>query len=209
MAKKVTISLMALAFAGLLIALNAQLRAEAPEPSIVPKSWTLDFSHSKPQPIALRTLKGEIQWYWYMTYKVENNTGEDLLFIPDITIANDQGQILTSNQNVPSKTFKAIQDRERNPLLLSPPSIIGRLLQGADFAKESVAIWPHNAKDDITDLTIFVAGLSGETATIKHPSTDETVVLRKSLMISYQTPGNLMHPQRQAFIPHGTTWIMR
>jgi len=181
----------------------------APEPSIVPKAWALDFSHTKPQPIAVRTVEGDIKWYWYMTYTVENNSGEDRLFIPDITIATDQGDILTSGQNVPSRTFKVVEQRERNPLLLSPSAIIGKVLQGPDFAKESVAIWPHIPSKDLGEFRIFVAGLSGETATIKHPKTDETVVLRKTLMIRYDLPGNMVHPQGQPLIPHAEQWIMR
>ncbi len=181
----------------------------APEPSIVPRSWTLDFTHGKPQPLAVSDLDGTIQWYWYMTYKVVNRTGSDQLFIPDVTVADDTGRIITAGQKVPSRAFTLIKEREQNPLLVSPPEVIGRLLQGEDFARESVAIWPHDDTADPEELRLFITGLSGESQALTLPDSKEQILLRKTLMLRYSLPGNRPHPQQQPFIAHAEEWVMR
>jgi hypothetical protein len=268
----------------------------APEPSIVPRNWQLDFTFGKPKPIAVPDVGGEVRWYWYMTYKVTNNTGDDRLFIPDFTIATDEGEMHTAGKGIPARTFDLIKEREKNPLLLSPIDIVGKLLQGEDYARESVAIWPHFRKEP-SSISIFAAGLSGETqrvifgrtlrieekqagrvvfdgqysseedirdvpanarqkmtridmsieglereananpnqegvtVTVKIVTTPESwtityedrdhrititqkrpgeeFVLRKTLMIQYDTPGQNVHPQQQPFIPTEEQWILR
>ena len=179
-----------------------------PKPSLVPKAWQLDFGPGKPQPISIRDINGQIQWYWYLTYKVQNNTRQERLFIPEIAVATDEGDLVSTGKNVPAEVFEAIQRAEGNPLLLSPIQIVGKLLLGADFAKEGVAIWP--AFDHSVDqMDVFVAGLSGETEAIEHPLTKERVVMRKMLMLTFATPGSHTHPERQAVLPSGEEWIMR
>ena len=179
-----------------------------PKPSLVAKAWQLDFEPGKPRPVSIRDVNGQIQWYWYLTYEVQNNTAQERLFIPEISVATDEGDLVRTGKNVPAEVFEAIQQLERNPLLLSPIEIVGKLLLGADFAKEGVAIWP--AFDHPVDqMDVFVAGLSGETEPVEHPLTKERVVMRKVLMLTFATPGSRTHPQRQAVLPRGEEWIMR
>ena len=49
----------------------------APEPSLVTKSWEFKFTYDTPRAIAVRNLQGEFEWYWFMTYKVVNDTGQE------------------------------------------------------------------------------------------------------------------------------------
>jgi hypothetical protein len=196
-----------LAMASLIPAHRAQAYAE---PSIVPQSWDLTFTHSVPRPIAVRDTAGDLQWYWYITYKVVNNTSEDRLFVPEVEISTDEGDLIRSGQNVPTAVFFAIKEKERNTLLESPNQVVGRLLQGNDHARESVIIWPA-FKHNISQLTLFIAGLSGETSAIKNPLTDEPVTVRKSLMIEFSTPGDTVSytPDKQTILPVDQQWIMR
>lgn len=201
----------AMIFAAVLVALTAgALRLDAfPEPSLVQRSWQLDITPQQTlKPIAVRDLLGRIQWYWYLIYTVENNSGSERLFIPEITIATDEGHILISGQNVPTGIFEAIAKKERNTLLLSPAKVIGRILQGPDFVKQSVAIWPAYDKP-VDHVQVFLNGLSGETAAIRHPLTDEPVVMSKTLMLSFRTPGSEVSPELQPVIYDGETWVMR
>ena len=51
-----------------------------------------------------------------------------------------------------------------------------------------MAIWPA-FDHDVDRVTVFVAGLSGETQSVKNPVTNEEVSVRKTLMIEYGFPG--------------------
>lgn len=179
-----------------------------PEPAIVSKTWEFDVKVGTPKSVAVPDINGEIQWYWYMTYRVGNNTGQDRLFIPEIHIATDEGDILVAGQHVPPAAFDVIKKRERNTLLLSPVQIVGRMLQGRDFIKEGVAIWPAFGHP-IDRMDIFLSGLSGETQAIKLPGNGEEVFVRKTMMVKYHLPGGKVHPERQPVKLLDTEWIMR
>ncbi len=179
-----------------------------PEPDIVSNSWKLDFSWSKPQPIAYKQSDGSYKWYWYMPYKVVNNTDQKVLFIPEVTLATDTGKIVTAGEDVPASLFPRIKERLRNPLLESPIEVVGEILRGEDFAKESVIIWPA-FKNDVDELSIFVAGLSGETATVKDPLSGEPVMMRRTLMMRYKLPGSPETPQSQPVVLEGQQEVMR
>lgn len=180
----------------------------APEPEIVPSAFQLDFSCNQPRPIAIRSPEGNIQWYWYLLYTVTNKTGSDHLYIPDITIAYDDGAIVQAGADIPATVFKTIEQKEKNPLLLSPLEVVGTLLQGDDFAKTTVAIWPHFGPD-VKEMRIFIAGLSGETAKLTIKGQKEPALLRKTRMLIYEVPGTGTHPQDQVLKRKSDTWIMR
>ncbi len=179
-----------------------------PEPAIVSRDWVFDIDVGTPKPISIRDIHGKTRWFWYMTYTVTNNTGSDRLFIPEITIATDEGDIIIAGQDVPASVFPAIKQREGDALLQSPIQIVGKLLQGGDFARASVIVWPA-FDHPVDDVDVFFAGLSGETKAIAHPTTGEEIVMRKTLMLSYKTPGAVVHPQEQPVIDNGERWIMR
>lgn len=179
-----------------------------PTPSIPPKSWELDFSFAPPRPVAVTMPDGQIRWYWFMTYKIINNTGAERLFVPEVTIATDAGDIISAGRDVPSRVFDAIREQLANPLLESPAHVVGRILQGEDHARESVIIWPDFGHD-VTRLKIFIAGLSGETQTVTNPLTGQNTLLVKTLMIEFDLPGSAPTPQDQPVVFVGTQWIMR
>lgn len=178
------------------------------EPDIVSRTWQYDFSHAPPRPIAVHGIGARVSWFWFITYKVINHTGDERLFVPEAIIYTDTGEIFPAGRNVPTAAFDAIQKRLENPLLESPAGVIGRLLQGADHAKEGVAIWPAATKD-VDHITVFFSGLSGETQAIPHPLSGKRVVLRKTLMIDYDLPGTSQRIQSQPVIFKGQKWVMR
>ncbi len=179
-----------------------------PEPAVVSKAWAFEFSHGTPQPIAIVDGTGNTTWYWYMTYKVENNTDADRLFIPEIVVANDSGETAIAGGTVPVAVFNQIKERVGNPLLIHPALVIDLMRQGPDHAKESVAVWPVS-EQDVDQLTVFVSGLSGETQQIPDPLTGERVLMRRTLMIDYDTPGTSTAIQGQPVLARGERWIMR
>ena len=179
-----------------------------PRPAIVSDAWHLEFTHSIPKTISVVGADGQARWYWYITYKVQNDTGEDQLFVPEVTVATDSGLILAAGKDVPAGVFGAVKQQLEQPLLESSAKVIGRILQGPDHAKEGVAIWPA-PDEDVDRFTIFVAGLSGETRKIEHPVTGEPVLLRKTLMLEYNVPGTPASLQDQTVIEVGSGWVMR
>ena len=179
-----------------------------PEPQVYSRAWEFDFTHSKPRPIAVVDVEGKTRWYWYMTYKVVNNGKVERLFSPEFILATDQGDIIPSGKGVPASVFDRVKEEVRNPLLMAPVQVVGKLLLGEDAAKESVVVWPA-FDHDIDKLTIFVGGLSGETQTMNNPANNETVVLAKTLAINYDYPGTNGPVQFQTIEPKGEKWVMR
>jgi len=179
-----------------------------PEPSAVNPSWQLDFAAQQPQAISVADAAGRIRWYWYVTYKVANNTGQDRMFIPDVTVATDQGEIISAGRNIPPTVFAAIKQRVGNRLLENPTQMVGRLLQGEDYARESAAIWPDFGTK-VGEIRVFFEGLSGETAQILNPLTGKPVLMRKTLMRVYQMPGRPPTPQQQTVVLADEAWVMR
>lgn len=180
-----------------------------PRPALVNPSWQIDIVHRQPRTIGVADLKGITRWYWYLPYKVVNHSGAEQLFVPEATVATDQGDIIATDKNVPPRVFTAVKKLMGNKLLESPIAVSGRLLIGEDRARESVLIWPV-FENDVDRMTVFFAGLAGESQSIIHPATGETVSLRKTLMLSYATPGTAEPYQRQPIKPIGKlVWVMR
>ena len=185
-------------------------RAEAyPEPAIVSPSWVLDFECETPRAVAVKDGLGVMRWYWYMPYRVVNNTGQDRILSPEFTIATDSGRIIEAGKRIPMAVYREVKTKLNNPLLMSPLEIVDKILQGEDFAKESVAIWPA-FDHDVDEFSVFVTGLSGESATVKNQLTGEKVLLRRTTMITYKTPGNIINnPQLQPVIFENKREVMR
>jgi hypothetical protein len=155
---------------------------------------------------------GPTQAYFYMTYKVTNATGGDLLLAPAMELATENGEVLRSGREVPAAVTREILSRLSNPFLQDQNGIVGVILQGEDNAREGLAIWP--AKDlSVDEITIYAAGLSGETAPVdfKDAKTGEQgrVLLRKTLMLRYRSPGELQVRSSEPLELAERRWVMR
>ncbi len=184
----------------------------APEPDPVPRRWQLDFA-----PGALRMTTMNVEGvgqraYFYMTYKVANSTGGDLLLAPALELATEEGEVIRSGRDVPAAVTRRILDDLANPFLQDQNSIVGMILQGEANAREGLAIWPVNDLD-VDEITVYAAGFSGETAPVefKNPSTGEVtkVLLRKSLMMRFTSPGELQVGSNEPVEMTEKRWIMR
>lgn len=189
--------------------LSAPVADAAPEPAPVPVRWELTFD---PGPLRVMTVNvaGERASYFYFTYKVVNNTGEDQFFTPTFEMFTDDGELIRSGRNVPEQVTSYILGRLRNPMMVDEIDIQDRLLQGPENAREGIVIWPvKNPRVD--EIKIFVRGLSGETKTIQRPDTGEPVTLRKTLMLVHEVHGEI-NPDSSRPVPRRedlTRWIMR
>jgi hypothetical protein len=150
------------------LTLTAPVSAAAPEPAPVPRRWQLDI-----QPSPLRTMVVEApgvgpRAYFYMTYKVTNNSSSDLLFAPAMELATDDMDVLRSGRDVPVAVTNTILERLQNPLLEDQIKIVGTLLRGPENAKEGLAVWPVPAMHQ-AEVNVYCAGFSGETTTVEIP----------------------------------------
>lgn len=180
----------------------------APEPDPVPRRWQLEII-----PGTLRLTSMDVpgvgpRMYLYMDYSVVNNSGEDLLFAPAFELANGEGEILRSGRDVPQNVTERVLASLQNSFAEDQISIIGTLLQGRENGKDGVVIWP------VTDtnperLTVYAAGFSGETATVEPPNSDVRFVLRKTLRLDFDSPGDLVGTRFESIPVREQSWIMR
>lgn len=197
------------------LAQDEEQASPAPQPDAVTHDWSLDFEHSKPTTISVEDADGKVKWYWYMTYKVTNFSDDEIFFDPRFTVQSDNGKILTPNLGVDTAVFDAVRKLLRNPLLLSPVEVQGKIFKGEDYARESVAIWPVS-EDDIDEFKLFVGGIFGETKIAMDPTTGQPIMipvidaltgeqkkdkdgnpmtqpllLRRTKLLHYETPGTV------------------
>lgn len=184
----------------------------APEPDPIPRRWQLDFT---PGPLRVVTVDVDgvgPRQYFYLTYKVVNGTGQDQLFAPAMDLSTSHSLAQRSGRNVPAQVTKHILEMLENPFLVDQISIVGPLLQGEANTKEGLAVWPVPTERS-GELSVYIAGLSGETRPIevKDPKSGEIsrVLLRKTLTLKYDMPGEIIDRGSVPFSLAEKRWIMR
>ncbi len=197
----------------------------APEPSEAKVKWELDIRFGPVRPIQVQLVgRKEKQTFWYMLYTVTNRTGKDQSFVPDFDLYTDTGQLVHSGRKTPMAVFNAIKSLHNAPLLKNMPDMTGRILQGEDNAKDSVAIW-HDFDPKAGSFDVFIGSLSGEVAEIKLPrpirgiKTDArgkktvvwqtTLLLAKTLQLTYRIPGEAASRTRTGVKQVKKKWVMR
>lgn len=176
-----------------------------PKPSPVPTSWELDF---EPGPLRLYVDRATGDAYWYFTYTVTNDTGADRIWAPELVLLTDEGEILESGDGVPVEITEDIMDLLGNDLLEQQNQIIGDIFVGEENARDGIVVWP--ARDlTVNELSLFISGISGETARVQHPITGESYVLRKTLQRDYLIPGNASAKVGKAIDLVDQRWILR
>ncbi len=186
--------------------------AWAPEPDPVPTRWELNFEPGPLRVIRLDRGAAGPQYYFYMTYRVTNHSGNDLIFAPSFDLVTEAGALRRSGRDVPAEVTAEILTMLRNPFLEDQISILGNILQGVENAKDGLVIWP--ADDLETDtLQVFVAGLSGENkpyvVTDAETGRNKRFMLRKTLELNYETPGTLTGRGSMPMELGQTRWVMR
>lgn len=203
--RSLTLGLLALVLCGLSIS----EAFAAPQPEAIPRRWEFDL---RPGPLRVTTVEVEgvgPRAFFFMTYYVENNTGDDRFLAPRFELATDEGEIIRSGgAEVPREVIRSISALFRNELLEDEISILGPILQGRENAREGLVVWPAN---DLTvdEVTIYASGFSGETRQFVRPDNGEIVVLRKTRMLRHATPGNIDPNSDRPFRRTVDQWILR
>ncbi|HEX8524730.1 MAG TPA: hypothetical protein VF669_20930 [Tepidisphaeraceae bacterium] len=181
---------------------------EFPKPSPYPKTWELKLEYSKPKRVVVQTEQDQVpKAYWYVAYTVTNSTDKEQLFLPQFEMVTKDGQVIRSDKSIPKKVFDTVKRNEGNNLLVNHALIGGQLRLGQDEAKDGVAIWPE-PDPDMGNFTIFISGLSGETAKIKGPDKKD-LILRKTLQINYLTRGDAQTTSGSEPVEQSHEWVMR
>jgi hypothetical protein len=186
--------------------------ATPPEPDPVPTRWQLDLKAGPLRIATIDTPDAGPRAYFYFTYKVTNNSGEDLLFAPAFDMATENGDVRRADQKVPPEVTRELLRRLNHPFLQDQIGILGLMLQGEENAKFGLAVWPADDLD-VDEISIYAAGFSGETTTLrfKDPKTGKIkqIVLRKTYMLRYRSPGELVDRGSRPITQVEARWIMR
>jgi len=186
------------------LALSVMLHA-APKPSPVPQRWQLDFEAGD---LRLYRDQQTDEMYWLFTYTVTNKTDHDRFWAPEFTLFTDNGRILKAGRNVPPRITDDLLALLGNPLLEKQNYVIGDIHQGKEHAKDGLVVF-RAPSTDVNELSLFIAGISGETARVKHPTTGQQFILRKTLQRDYLIPGDAMARRREAIPLVSEHWVMR
>ncbi|MCC6678049.1 MAG: hypothetical protein IT436_12985 [Phycisphaerales bacterium] len=186
--------------------------ARPPEPDPVPRRWQMEV---QPGPLRFATIdvpgKSE-RSYFYMTYKVTNASGNDLLLAPAFDLANDRGVVVRSGRDVPAEVTRALLAQLDNPFLEDQIGILGILQQGPENAKEGLVVWPaQDIKGE--EVAVYASGFSGESRNVESPDPRTGEMkrynLRKTLMLRYRIPGEIYERGSEPLELVERRWILR
>lgn len=180
----------------------------APEPDPVPRRWELQVEPGDMRVVSVDVPGAGPRKFFYMTYHVVNNSGQDVLLAPSFELSDGEGHVARSGRDVPQAAIQSITAATQNSLVQDQVSIIGELRQGEENAKDGLVIWSaENLKPQ--QVTVYAAGFSGETKTVASPDGKEKFVLRKTLRIEYNAPGDLTGSAPIILGVAAKSWIMR
>lgn len=183
----------------------SSLAVAFPTPSGVRIRWELEFEAGNFR-LYIDQESGDA--YWWMNYTVTNYTKRDRIWAPKLTLFADSGEILESGKGVSSRITRDIKELLGNDLIETQNEIIGDLLQGVENAREGLAIWPARITQ-VNEITMFIAGISGETTRVLNPITSEEVILYKTLQRDYLIPGDALARGSDPIGLVEESWILR
>ena len=202
----------------ILAAILAGLCVAAPEPAVVqkPGQWTVQVRYEHPQQLVLPWGENGPSRFWYTILTITNRTGQDVEFYPRCELMTDTFQILPAGTGVPPMVFDRIKQRHAAayPFLEPLEGVGNRLLQGEDNAKDIAVIW-RDFDPQATGFTVFITGLSNETAAVKHPVARDDlglpvfVFLRKTLAVDYKLRGDSALRSSVEVAYEDQNWVMR
>lgn len=193
----------------------------APAADPFPKTWQLEFSFYDPQRISVR-VPGESRetTYWYMLYRVNNQTGGEVQFYPSFRLVTDTLREVEGGADVNPIVYDAIFARHKRefPFLSLPGAVTGLLLQGEENSRSSVAVF-REFDPEASSFTILVSGLSGDLIRVpspafnpKEPESSVNVrffLLRRTLAIRYDVPGDVNTTPHAIPVRRGREWVMQ
>lgn len=193
----------------------------APEAPPAARTWQLDFEFFDPQRIILR-LPGDTHktTFWYLLYRVTNNTGRDVEFYPAFSVVTNRLQAVEGGSEISPSVYDGIASRHKKeyPFFARPSKITGLLLQGADSARTSAAVF-RAFDPEVDRFTLYVSGLSGDVERVINPgfnadkpeteANPRSFVMRRTLAVTYDLPGDAKTRHASLPIRRTRSWVMR
>ncbi|MFW5653988.1 MAG: hypothetical protein ACOC0P_08065, partial [Planctomycetota bacterium] len=75
--------------------------------------------------------------------------------------------------------------------------------------REGMLVFPAGDLVEVDKVSVFIAGLSSETQVAINPETGEELVVRKTLELQYEVPGEPMRNPSTPVRFVGQRWVMR
>ena len=191
-----------------------------PEPKVVQKvsQWTLDVDYSAPQQITLKLPnQTKPQRFWYIILSVTNETSlETVEFYPLCRLITDTFQVIDADRHVPISVFNAVKKKHQGsyPFLESLDFKDHRVARGEDNARDFAIIWP-DFDPKARQISLFVGGLSNETAVVEDPKLKDgdgnpkKIFLQKTLQLKYAVAGDEKLRDTVTLKEPKQTWVMR
>lgn len=204
----------------------------AAETDKVSDLWVLDFQFRQPRFI-LTNVPGEgRKLVWYMVYRVTNKTGAPREFVPSFTLVTNPGspiagQVVEAKANpsgLVSRTIKdvllqkaelQVQEREGRERTFYNSVTISKPLEptpkeGAPIERWGVVFWKDVPMGETKKFNIYVTGLSNGYRRIEDPmDKKKETLLRKTLEIRFDKPGDDPNPEQREIRLDGFDWIYR
>lgn len=172
-----------------------------PRPSPYPVAWELTVEVGTPKRVVV-----DGKAYWYLTYSVKNETGQERVFLPRFEVLTPDGVVTRTDRLIPLKVFETVQRLEGKAFLEQANQIAGEIRLGEDEMRDGVAIWPEASAED-REFTVFFTGFSGEA--VKVPGPDGELTLFKTLRLDYVVPGDAKFRQVNEVREVGRSFVMR
>lgn len=176
------------------------------------ETWQLDF---KPGPLRVYVDPYSGEAYWYLTYEVSNRSGRERMWAPRIDLQTDAGQVQESGQGVPrlvtqdlQRTLSSARSERRTDKVLDQNQVIGPIVAGPEHAREGLVVW-RIEDPTVTELSIYVAGVTNHRETATHPETGEPVALRRTRALRFVTPGELALLEGSPIEVSSQEWVLR
>lgn len=204
----------------ILILLFVSYGLAAPKPAVVQRDgqWTVDVRYSQPMQIVIRLAgQQQPQRFWYTVLTLTNNTiQEEIPLYLECQIATDTFQTVPAGKGVRKEVFDQIKLKHQGqyPFLESMDFQDNRLRKGADNARDIVIIWPE-FDPAAKQISLFIAGLSNESAAVKHPVEKDAagnpteIYLQKTLQLIYANTTDPALRSQAALSPIKQDWVMR
>ena len=103
----------------------------------------------------------------------------------------DYGEIISDGKDVPRQVQLDVLDIYGDKILKTQSNASGSLLlQGEENAIRGLVIWLAKS-EQVKQIQVFIAGVSGDTANVVHPITGEQHKLHRVIQLSWLVNGRL------------------
>lgn len=191
-----------------------------PEPKVVQKvdQWTLNVDYSAPEQVMLQLPnQKKLQRFWYIILSVTNETAlDEVEFYPLCRLITDTFQVIPADKKVPITVFETIKKKHQGsyPFLESLDFKDHRVARGEDNTRDFAIIWP-DFDPKTRQISLFVGGLSNETAVVEHPTlkdedgSPKKIFLQKTLHLKYAVAGDEKLRSAATMKEIEQSWVMR